>query len=89
MSTTWEYNDLIDAILERMIGVLGRERALKCAGVPITAQDRFAGKASKHDLETVCNNYVRVAGSVGRSLIHYTVRLRLNGRDIELPDNLR
>jgi hypothetical protein len=89
MVTTWEYNDLIDAIVERMIGVLGRERALKYAGVPITAQDRFAGKASKQDLETLCKNYIRVSGNVGRALIQHTVRLRLNGRNVELPDSVR
>jgi hypothetical protein len=85
----WEYNDLIDAVVERMIGVLGRDRAIRFAGVPITSQDRFAGKASKGDLEAVCNNYFKVAGTVARTLIHHTVRLKLNGRVVDLPDNLR
>ena len=86
----WEYNDLIDAILARMIVVLGKERALKYAGIPVTFQGRFAGKASKQDLAAVCDSYYKVAGTIGKALIrHQTVNLTLKGRVVDLPDNLR
>ena len=84
-----EYSDLINAIVAKMISILGKEKAISIAGVQLSEEGAFNGTATIKELETIAKNYVNVAGSVAKMLMKGAIASKVEGQSIELPEELR
>lgn len=83
------HTELINAIVAKMVSTIGKEKAVSSAGVKLSDDGTFSGKATLKDLTTVVENYNKIAGSVANILMKGAISSLIDGQDIELPEQLR
>lgn len=83
------YNGLINAIVAKMVTVLGKEKAYNYAGIRINEGGEFQGDAKLKDLEKLVESYNNNVGSVSIMLMKGAILSLVAGQNIDLPEKLK
>lgn len=87
------YGDLMTAIVQKQISIIGSERAVRFArkvpGIAVNEDGTVTSGGTKESLSCLCREYMSVASGVARMLMKSAVAPLLNGSRLDLPEELR
>ncbi len=87
------YEDLMTAIVQKQISIIGSERAVlfarKVARIAVSDDGTVTGGGSKDALAALCQQYMSVASGVAKMLMKSAIAPLIAGASLELPDELR
>ena len=86
------YEDLMTAIVQKQISIIGSERAIFFARkVPRIAvsEDGTVTGGGKDTLSALCQQYMSVASGVAKMLMKSAIAPLIAGSSLDLPDELR
>ena len=87
------YNDLMSAIIQKQISIIGKERAIsfarKVLGITVNDDGYVTAGGTKETLAALAEEYKKVAGPVALVIIKAVVSSMVKGDAIELPSNLK
>lgn len=92
-ATAEDYAPLMTVIVQKMVIVMGREKALKLAervpGVQVGPDGRVIPPVDLESLRQLVREYKSAAGTVSLYLMKGAVASAMNGSKLPLPDELR
>ncbi len=87
------YEDLMTAIVQRQISIIGSERAIlfarKVPRIAVSNDGTVTGGGSKDSLSALCQQYMSVASGVAKMLMKSAIAPLIAGASLDLPDELR
>lgn len=91
--TTEDYGILMTVIVQKMVTVMGKEKALKLAarvpGVVLAPDGRVTSSSSLESLRLLAREYRSAAGTVSLYLMKGAIASVADGKKLPLPDELR
>lgn len=90
---TISYGDLMTAIVQKQISIIGSERAIlfarKVPRVAVSNDGTVTSGGSKEALSSLCQQYMSVASGVAKMLMKSAIAPLISGSSLDLPDELR
>jgi hypothetical protein len=90
---TISYGDLMTAIVQKQISIIGTERAIlfarKVPRIAVNDDGTVTGGGTKDALSALCQQYMSVASGVARMLMKSAIAPLISGSSLDLPEELR
>jgi hypothetical protein len=87
------YDDLMTAIVQKQISIIGSERAIlfarKVPRISVSDDGTVTSGGSKDSLSALCQQYMSVASGVAKMLMKSAIAPLIAGASLDLPDELR